>query len=376
MSCESKTALHFVRLALMMSRPSFRKPIRAPMNFLPVVAVVALVILVGSARGASNPTFSGRLDFAVEDSVVADVNGDGIPDLVAGNANGIYVTFGNGDGTFRPGPTSTISFQPSGIHVLDLNHDGAIDLLMTGGPDVPGCCVAISYGNGDGTFETAISFSAGENAEIETSAVGDFNGDGITDIVTLGSAGIYMFLGNLSGGFNAPVLTPVADVPDSAFQVLAADFNHDGVPDVVVSTTEGVSVFFGTGTGAFMNPVITVAGFKVGVFTSIAVADLKGDGNPDLVLVSNEYTFVLVYLGAGSGTFASPSMVTLPGNGFVIVADVNGDGTPDLIGRDGPCRLSRSLGPIRVSHVFQNKSSPRSQQLTRPVPFVAAPRLA
>jgi len=137
------------------------------------------------------PTFFARRDYPglmAKSFQVADTNGDGIPDLIVSSPEGMNVQFGNGDGTFRPGPVSFTSASGSdpGIIAADLNGDGKVDLLQSYYDSV-----AVSLGNGDGTFQEGsiytITYDDGYDESYDL-LVGDFNGDGIPDIVTAGQS--------------------------------------------------------------------------------------------------------------------------------------------------------------------------------------------
>ena len=127
-----------------------------------------------------------------EDVVVADLNGDGKPDVVESDYdNTINVFLGNGDGTFQPAKSFDPGNYPRDVIPVDVNHDGKVDLVVTnvginsGGAllaadgDEPGS-VAVLLGNGDGTFGAPITYSP--SVYPSWTAVGDFNGDGYPDL--------------------------------------------------------------------------------------------------------------------------------------------------------------------------------------------------
>ena len=94
---------------------------------------------------------------------VADLNHDGIPDLVTANtgSDDVSVLVGRGNGTFAAEQSVAVGVRPVAVAVADLNHDGIPDLVtanagvITGvGPDVTSvnADVSVLLGRGDGTF--------------------------------------------------------------------------------------------------------------------------------------------------------------------------------------------------------------------------------
>jgi hypothetical protein len=205
---------------------------------------------------------------------VADLNGDGKPDLVLANrvGNTMSVLLGNGDGSFQPQQTFQVGSYPFSVAVADVNGDGKRDLVVanygifdhsTG--QVTGSDVWVLLGQGDGTFAPQQAFPAGPQPT--SVVVADVNGDGIPDLV-------------------------VANAGDSA-------------------SSGCVSVLLGNGDGSFQNQQT----FQVGSYpSSVAVADVNGDGKPDLVTVAGSPGHVSVLLGNGDGSFQTQQTfaVSLP----------------------------------------------------------------
>lgn len=171
---------------------------------------IALLASVTPVHAAA-PYFIARRDYAgLSDGIaVADTNGDHTPDLITVGRGEAEVFLGNGNGTFRQGPTSQFGIGAVYPVARDLNGDGRVDLVLSGGNDfVYG--IGVSLGNGDGTFQPVVFYQAGSDTSLGNAVLGDFNNDGIPDALVTGESGIWLFTGKGDGTFNAGVLTPLA----------------------------------------------------------------------------------------------------------------------------------------------------------------------
>jgi FG-GAP-like repeat/FG-GAP repeat len=272
----------------------------------------------------------GHLDLAVANGGSFDSDGNPIP-----GTGDVSVLLSNGDGTFKGQVTYAVGTYPSAIVLGDFNGDGHTDLATTDGTSG---AVSVLLGNGDGTFRSPITF-ADENGPYALVA-GDFNGDGRTDLAVAnqGTNDVSVLLGNGDGTFQNQVTYAVGNSP---YALVAVDLNGDGRTDLAVTNegsfdssgnpiagTGNVSVLLGYGDGTFQNQVIYKAGSNP---TSLVAGDFNGDGRTDLAVANYGSGDVSVLLGKGDGTFQSEVSYAAGSTPYSIVAgDFNGDGHTDL----------------------------------------------
>jgi hypothetical protein len=266
---------------------------------------------------------------------VGDFNGDGHPDLAVANYHGVTVLLAEGAGTFRPLDSSVVNSNSNlSLAVGDFNGDGHLDLVVAGyGEDLKGT-LSVLLGNGDGTFQAAQSYAAGLRTDLV--AVGDFNGHPDLIVANQGDAygngsAVSILLGNGDGNFQAPQMY-LTGFHASSFVV--GDFNGDGHSDLIVADATGgtLSVLLGNGDGTFQSP----ESYAIGVHpSSVVMGDFNGDGHLDLALANGIYPdnqgTVSILLGNGDGTFqAAQSHVFDSYPSLVVAGDFDRDGHLDL----------------------------------------------
>jgi hypothetical protein len=201
----------------------------------------------GVMLGNGNGTFQPQLTFSVPVASVgsfaaADFNGDGKVDFaLTGTNNDTIILLGNGDGTFRLGQTVAIGPFGGQLAAADVNRDGIPDLLVQQAGHA-----SVLLGNGDGTFRPPVTYAINEAQG--SLAVADMNGDGKLDLL-LGNpttSSVTILLGNGDGTFGAPVDFAAGPSPDP---LVTPDVNSDGRLDVLVanvtSSTSTLSALLG-----------------------------------------------------------------------------------------------------------------------------------
>jgi len=288
----------------------------------------------GTALGTSTHSFSlvapqqlgaDSLDFTYYKAFSGDYNGDGRTDLamVYPTSSGltVYVAFSNGDGTFTLNPVQTFAGDWNSFNPVtgDFNGDGKADLafetvcLFTGGScsngDTNSVYVASSTGTGAFTMSARQDMGPASGWDDYISFVGDFNGDGRTDLLfnstcqktnfvdstcTAGDANlVYTALSNGLGGFNLSAqqvygASGWADYP--YFSDTVGDVNGDGRPDLVWSSSYQAAGPTNNNlvVAGLANPDGTLQLGPVQNFGSawagrLSLADLNQDGRADLL---------------------------------------------------------------------------------------------
>jgi hypothetical protein len=317
-----------------------------------------LLIYLSNAPGSYPTTSAAATGNQPTYLASADLDQNGLPDVVAANAqDGTLSVFLNGAsntaGLFAT-PLTLSSPGASQLAIADMNGDGLPDLVSAD------FNVSLFLQSSPGVFANPIALSSSGANWV---AAGDLNGDGFPDVALTDQTGVSLvYYTGTPGVYSAPVqiYAEVAN-PDAvgANIVAIADVNNDGFNDLIITdpgprggNSPTVSVLLqdptSPGTYATATSYATAAG---SLASSIEVTDIDGDGYPDIVIGGSSGVSVLVNQGAAAGavpgTFFAADNYSAANANQVAIADVNGDGLPDIVTTTGVTH------PL-VNGVYQN----------------------
>ena len=358
-----------------------------PLRFFALIVSMMAIASLWACGGGGGGTIGSIAPFNFYTAVVvADLNGDSKMDIAACYARVagapphpgtvvIFIQDPANPGRFLPPATYAVGDDPVSIAVADLNGDGKPDIvaantmLSATGAGSNSVSVLLQDSSHPGQFLPAASYTSSNI--INSVAIGDLNGDGRPDLAIADSAGISVLLNNSA---NPGTFVPGNSVQISggAGSVAIGDVNGDSLPDLVVANSVNVQVVLAdpSSPGNFWTPVSYQAGQQP-IF--VALGDLNGDGKPDLAVAdegspSGATLFgvhVLLQNSAAPGTFLAPgnyapSTIT----NMLAIADLNNDGKLDLATANlsgGPTINGSPSGTVSV--VLQTPTSPGKFQL-------------
>ena len=177
---------------------------------------------------------------------------------------------------------------------------------------------------------TAEQIASGDKLSVST-VTGDFNNDGILDLVTINYTSISFYKGLGNGQYAAPVNSQLG--PVNPGHVQTSDFNRDGKLDLAVANSGGgVAIFLGNGDGTF-TPGDNIVDSN-GPTLDLALADFNGDHLADVAFnvcpPPGGPCYIDIYLGQGDGTFKFSGTLNNVGGGPIVAGDFNADGHQDL----------------------------------------------
>jgi uncharacterized protein (TIGR03437 family) len=221
---------------------------------------------------------------------ILDLNRDGFEDLALTQGSGLIILTGLGNGTFLTSSSTPANLAVSyGIRSGDFDGNGWADLAVVNG--APLSNVVIFFNNGLSSFiQRTIPVAANPNYM----TVGDWNGDGRTDLATVGSGNEFVnVILMLPGGPKVQQINPTPRNSRSMISIEPLDFDGDGDLDLITGAISGpeqpgaFGILLGDGKGDFQPFAAGPWGNSISP-RSMAIADLNADGRQDIV-VANDY---------------------------------------------------------------------------------------
>ncbi|MDO7875502.1 FG-GAP-like repeat-containing protein [Hymenobacter sp. ASUV-10] len=329
---------------------------------------VGVLLNNGSGGFGAVATYGSGAASAPLGLALADVNADGNPDIITANngSNTIGVLLNAGGGSFGTVVTyaTGTGTAPLGVAMADINGDGRPDVVTANSGN---STASVLLSSGPGTFGAATAYGTGAGSTPNGVALADLNADGRPDLVTAntGSNTIGTLLNSGTGTFGT-VTTTSTGAGSAPAAIALADVNADGRPDAVLAlnSSNAVGVLLGSGPGTFG----TVTSYSAGPGSAplaLTLADLNGDALADIVSNNNGSNTVGVLLNQNATatitsfaptTSRAGATVTVTGTGLAGATGVTVNGTAGTIsGTPTGTSLSfvvgagSSTGLIRIS---------------------------
>jgi len=270
-----------------------------------------------------------------------DLNGDGYVDLILnyqGEEKLLMVLFNNGDGTFGNEATYDVSYW-SDVTLADLNNDGYPDLIdyhSWWNVDYLDY-IGVYLNDGTGTFTLTTRF----DSPVNMPRIADIDNDGYKDLIMLNydqenNSQLIIHPGNGDGTFKEAIKYSGYGYSNYINYYDLGDFNKDGLTDIIIKVDDGINVLLNED-----NPVpsFELSHYNLSYFDSFMLSDMNNDDYPDIITFSkwayyNNSNNISIILGNGDGTFSTETFIPVTTAGIlnnIYLSDMNGDGYQDII---------------------------------------------
>jgi RNA polymerase sigma factor (sigma-70 family) len=248
--------------------------------------------------------------FDIRASALADINRDGIVDLLISDAGTtLTIYLGRGDGTFRPGTEIETGLRCAGAIPVDLDGDGRLELIARQSEfNVPARRKILRDTGPMRWTDVTRESGLGETGSVH--GVGDLNRDGSPDLICMEGGQIILYVNDGSGrfvrradavrGLERARFGPHEEWGDKWGGAVVVDFDNDGIADILINGRCFLYVLRGTGGGTFeyVNDRWGLPDFAYGdVDDGLCFGDVNGDGGLDLVTAYGEPDYVRKPLG-------------------------------------------------------------------------------
>lgn len=282
---------------------------------------------------------------------IADLNNNGIQDIVVGHNQGITVLMSLGHLRFAVTKTEL----PGDVYALssaDLDGDGNTDVVRQAYDGT----LSILLGDGSGAFRSVRSFAA-TAAWHQALKIADVTGDRLPDLVFTNSLSLTIYPGKGDGYFMPPRVYPFpVDDPRGFSSVAITDVNHDGRNDVLATTSANqprstLWIYTQTASGALSQPQ---AFYTYDMAEALTVADLDHNGYPDILAMHGGWNALGYYLQGKQGLAQEAGgyvpYATHYNQDGLATGDLDGDGCTDAAVAD----YNNGLIVLRGNNCFES----------------------
>lgn len=280
---------------------------------------------------------------------IADLNGDGNPDIVSvgdhgspyinTDLHGVSVWFGDGTGRWTSYQTGTFGY--GGIAIGDVNNDGLLDAGWGihhdySSTDLGDQLLEVALGDGTGRNWTPWDdglANEGQSWGMFGTVFGDWNVDGWLDIASVSFGccdGYHIYLNNTDGTWTR---TQGALGGNSRMDLVTGDINNDGFPDLAMSHDAGTA-WLGQGDGTFINIDATLPNNGNRIPGGVALGDITGDGQDELAYANSDGGVDLLHWDVDTMQWidVSSNLPDAGGASAVRLADMDNNGRLDVVG--------------------------------------------
>jgi hypothetical protein len=309
---------------------------------------------IGPGRPVLRELVGGGIEIRLQQDAHNDFNGDFKSDLLWRNDNGNLTDWiAQANGSFATNSANLSSTVTTDWHIVgtgDFNGDGRVDILWRNANSGQ---LSDWLGTSSGSFvSNSANFSSTVTTDWQVVGTGDFNGDGISDILwrNANSGQLSDWLGTSNGGFVSNSANLSSTVTTDWHIVGTGDFNGDGIDDILWRNANSgqLSDWLGTSNGGFVSNSANLSSTVTTDWQIVGTGDFNGDGTSDILWRNANSGQLSDWLGTSNGGFVSnsanlSSTVTTDWH-IASIGDFNGDGIDDILWQNTNGQLSNWLG--------------------------------